>query len=1461
MAEDISAQIANYGIPIQPDECIGDTLGKINNSFIYLGDQADLTNENLALTATSAQSQINSANTRITELSAPLVGDIVSAPWTTQTRFLSTRYNAIVPSNKGGAGTQSGLLSANGAGTVIGLGTTPLNYSSTQNVSDNSIITLGFITGKLTSEFAKLSSLNNEIVSRTAGDVANENLANTKIKIPLQTEWPSNTYTNGYVLTWDQASTKPDKWVPRPPSAPILAGAIVSDANFGTLYNQVVPEEKGGAGTINGLLKANGLGNVFRAVPSEDYLIPSDLSPLVRSASLSSYAEKTWVNAGFATIPNLTNTQKSWIKNPLIDIITENTYTSEQLADGGNSYGVFGQGIDAYTEGNVLTLIKTNLSPTGHMWISRPPVAPTLTGAITSIGGYTLNGNSGFTTAYAQVVPSSKGGAGSINGILKADGNGNVSKAQEPNDYLIKESIPKFANYLPISSLKIDESFRNNSLIKYDDFQKTWRIASPEDEPFAEVNFIYGLASQSAGWYSGCAFSERRVIAWGQLDGKGPDDHYKFSKSNSKNYVEVPHNYTYVPFHTEYDTNGNIGNNIHFFDLQTNKKARIKEVIWNWSCAMAWVTDDSKGAYATGATNERTNYTTGAVGGEDTIWVMGYHYTNAYDPLATQEQITQKTKNGYAQNQFELSQYNRTNQYIDNTTGSIGISGNGGGERKSTCGFVQVKLPGFPRIKQVTAPGHPLNGKYVKEQVVKIQCKCDPGIPNNFSSNINNVNNLPNDDPLKKRAELMNVAGTALSGVNKFNNYNLWGVLTNFGNLYVWGRSRDGCFGLGSKSAGSDLQINTPHLLNFVKVDNDVIVDAGNSILDVTQRKFAGAIADFEYTSAEFDATCLGVITLSGYDSDWPDIFPDFTPQSGIAPTPHQALYFAGDNENFQNGVGLKNSDGYYWPASTDYFVRSQKITEIAGSNQYGLCTQSQLGVNNSLTPTYISDAKKIVRSLYGGRMANGYIDMQGRLWTCGSNSNGLLGNCGYVSKNNPQYYTDRGKPEVGHYSYGSAFLYRTIEVKQIYRLISGSKTGTTAGTGSDLTTIIYDRVPEHLQEYPFRISNYPAGDIDAALASNTSEKVAGTGEIRYNSYTGIQYKGRGYFCEAKVHTWQDQAAVGTGASNIRYSINDACAVYNKKQPGQTDELGNVELINVPLNEKIAFFPGGSYVDESAAQGGNGAQTVTISNYRPRPKFVDAYFAGMNCPFLLALAEEDSSAPRLYKQYNLYACGQNGIVTLDPKQKTGEGNAWKNNHGYLGIDSEALSVPRLLPCVYKREVTEPGDTAGSLGTLVKDKVRHAKKIFCSDSNGGRNISYMSEQSSNILTFTKKRTVGSSSSRKTITWNEFFVENTDRQYTSASYANLGASAYIDDEKLAYINGFNTFNDPPDYDSISYQYFTRMPINNVEDLVLGGNLESHTYQFFRTTAGIVWGMGEGASNVLGPQNECYLPVRII
>jgi hypothetical protein len=120
-----------------------------------------------------------------------LVGDVTSSGTT-------TTYSNVVPAAKGGAGTVSGIMRANGS---------------------------GLVTTAVPADFPVLNQ-------STTGNAA--------------------TVTTNANLTGD-----------------------ISSSGNATTYNNVVPAAKGGAGTVSGLLRADGTGLVSAATPGTDYLTPA----------------------------------------------------------------------------------------------------------------------------------------------------------------------------------------------------------------------------------------------------------------------------------------------------------------------------------------------------------------------------------------------------------------------------------------------------------------------------------------------------------------------------------------------------------------------------------------------------------------------------------------------------------------------------------------------------------------------------------------------------------------------------------------------------------------------------------------------------------------------------------------------------------------------------------------------------------------------------------------------------------------------------------------------------------------------------------------------------------------------------------------------------------------------------------------------------------------------------------
>jgi hypothetical protein len=103
-------------------------------------------------------------------------------------------------------------------------------------------------------------------------------------------------------------------------------------------------------------------------------------------------------------------------------------------------------------------------------------------------------------TAYATVVPSNRGGAGSVYGILKADGLGNVESALANIDYVFPGTLNDYAslNYVDEMSAYADRKFiakpetaSGGQVLTYDEPTQTWQattVASVNTSMYAPLS-------------------------------------------------------------------------------------------------------------------------------------------------------------------------------------------------------------------------------------------------------------------------------------------------------------------------------------------------------------------------------------------------------------------------------------------------------------------------------------------------------------------------------------------------------------------------------------------------------------------------------------------------------------------------------------------------------------------------------------------------------------------------------------------------------------------------------------------------------------------------------------------------------------------------------------------------------------------------------------------------------------
>jgi len=224
-----------------------------------------------AIPTTAKQTEWDTAYTnRITSANSPL----------------SIATNAISIANAAADGTTKGAASFTAADFNASSGNISIDYTNGQAAASG---VKGFLTA------ADWATFNGKEEVLTFGDGLTRTLNDVDVDTTQNIAKLSNLTSNGFVKTsaGDGTLSVDTNTYLTGNQTITLSGAVSGSGatSITTTYNDVVPAAKGGAGTLSGLLKANGAGVVSAAVAGTDYYAPggTDVAVADGGTNISSY--------------------------------------------------------------------------------------------------------------------------------------------------------------------------------------------------------------------------------------------------------------------------------------------------------------------------------------------------------------------------------------------------------------------------------------------------------------------------------------------------------------------------------------------------------------------------------------------------------------------------------------------------------------------------------------------------------------------------------------------------------------------------------------------------------------------------------------------------------------------------------------------------------------------------------------------------------------------------------------------------------------------------------------------------------------------------------------------------------------------------------------------------------------------------------------------------------------------
>ena len=244
---------------------------------------------------------------------------------------------------------------------------------------------------------------------------------------------------------------------------------------------------------------------------------------------------------------------------------------------------------------------------------------------------------------------------------------------------------------------------------------------------------------------------------------------------------------------------------------------------------------------------------------------------------------------------------------------------------------------------------------------------------------------------------------------------------------------------------------------------------------------------------------------------------------------------------------------------------------------------------------------------------------------------------------------------------------------------------------------------------------------------------------------------------------------------------------------------------------------------------------------------------------------------RAYKWTGLAQAAINNAVAVERTYWSGRMNHYyidtggliwscgNNSYGQLGdgtainvYTSKGLFVNSPLPLGYNALSIHVTSYSSPTVYAICVSSTGVKTLFAWGYNGSVGMCGVDSTAANILTPTICRYRGTGGSKHNLI-------NVEKVFIS-DQTGIGATGVVDSDGYLLTAGYKTYNDPPRYDNADKQFFIRLPLKNIKETTLGGNVARQQWMIMLQNNGSVWGMGDCAYKLFGSADKAKHPIRL-